>query len=443
MRALKWMVIVALVAAGCGDKTTINNYYSLTNGVITGRVTPADPGTKVMTADSVKVRYADANGLFVLDSLPTGFYHIVIVPVHFSRREFTEVTVTAGQVASLGDVKLSAYPYPFFQSAPADSQDSVGIRASISLYADEPVVLDDLSRLAVITPSLNGDWHEQIRRSKYPGAAVYSFYSAEGMEIATSYRVTIPASVHTTKRTPLGSDLSFGFTTEPLRVQVASFQKGIDDGVSLLNFSPTIRFNAFVEADSLTKAVSFSPHIGGIWVQYGGSSGSMLYTLFATSGVPLQPQTDYRMIIRSDVALTNGLGLPKPDTTRFTTEPYGVIQSYPQNGSRMHCTLCGINLVFNAPMDSASVREAFGLRDAASDTLVPGAFTLTYDLYEMQFVPYGALRPGTVYRYTLSRTARTLTGQTLAQDLAVTFLVESSPWTVEQESSTPDESVWQ
>jgi hypothetical protein len=94
----------------------------------------------------------------------------------------------------------------------------------------------------------------------------------------------------------------------------------------------------------------------------------------------------------------------------------------------MHCTQCGITLEFNTPMDSASVREAFSLRDMEFDTLVTGTFTLSYDPHHMQFIAAGALRSGTVYRYTLSRTARTASGQMLSQNLVVTFQVEDYSW---------------
>jgi hypothetical protein len=428
MRALKWMVIAALVAAGCGDKTTINNYY-FPNGAVSGRITPADPGTMVMTADSVRVKYADANGFFVLDSLPSGVYNIVIIPVHFSRREFKEVTVAAGQIVSLGDIRLSNYPHPFFESFPADGEDSVQVHTYIMLYAAEPVVIDDLRRLATITPTINGAWGEWPTSSETMGELRYVFVTdRDAMRVATEYQVEVPSSVRLLDGDSLGSDLFFSFTTEPLRFQLLGLSEGLMGGVSISDFAPVLWFNSAIDADSLTKAVSFTPPIGGIWVETAKAYGNAQYTFLATSGVPLLPETDYAMIVSDRVALADGLRLPKPDTTRFTTEPYGVIQSYPRNGTRMHCTQCGITLEFNTPMDSASVREAFSLRDMEFDTLVTGTFTLSYDPHHMQFIAAGALRSGTVYRYTLSRTARTASGQMLSQNLVVTFQVEDYSW---------------
>jgi len=433
MRSWKCTVVVGMLLLGCGDETTINNYYSFTNGAISGRVTPNDPGTMVMTADSVKVRYTDANGFFILDSLTTGMYNIVIRPVHFSRRELREVTVAAGQVVSLGNVELSTYPYPFFQSRPANGEDSVRIGSSISLLADGSVMFDDLARLAAITPSLAGDWAEWIG-SKSSRTAQYSFRPSEPMRAGTTYHLMIPASVRTEDGSTLGSDLSLTFTTESLRFSMSRLGEGILGGVSLWGFNPSLWFNADVDADSLTKAISFTPGIEGLWVAAGNNPGSSYFSFLALSGVPLLPQTEYRMILSDAVALADSLRLPRPDTIRFTTEPYGVMDAYPRNGMRTYSPLSSITLIFNTPMDSVSVRTAFSLHVEGLDTLITGSFRWSMGLRRMSFDVDGGLLSRAIYRYTLSRAAHTMSGEQLSQDFTAIFLVEDSPWLGKQNS---------
>jgi len=431
MRSLIWTVVVGALLTGCGDETTINNYYSFTNGAISGRVTPDDPGTIVMTADSVKVRYTDANGFFILDSLTTGMYNIVIRPVHFSRRELRDVTVASGQVISLGNVELSTYPYPFFQSRPADGEDSVRIGSSISLLADEPVMLDDLARQAAFTPSWAGDWEESIG-SKSSRTAQYSFRPSEAMHAGTTYRLLIPASVRTAGGSTIGSDLSLTFISEPLRYSMNRLGEGLMGGVPLWGFNPALWFNADVNADSLTKAVSYTPLIEGIWVATSTNPGSSYFSFLAKSGVPLLPQTEYTMIVSDAVPLAGGLHLLRPDTTRFTTEPYGVTDAYPRNGMRAYWPLSSISLVFNTPMDSVSVRAAFRLQAEDIDTVITGTFRWSMGLRQMSFDVDSVLPSRAIYRYTLSRDAQTMSGDQLSQDFTAVFLVEDSPWAGKQ-----------
>ncbi len=425
MRRLRWLVLLTVVISGCSDKTIINNnYYSFTAGAIAGRVVPGDPGTLVMTSDSVRVKQVDPSGYFVLDSLPTGVYGIVVIPVNYSRREISNLTVAAGQILSIGDVALSNFPYPFYQSAPEDGRDSVRLSTSISLYADERVILDDLASSATITPELNGEWSERSWASKTYGGSQYMFYPTERLRLATDYTVRIPASVHLAGGGTLASDLVLHFTTEPLILKLRSFPSGINGGVPLMEFSPSLSFNVVIDEDSLTKAVRFVPAIQGLWLQTAKGSSGGQYSFMATGTDPLLPETNYLMIISGTVPLDGPRTLPQTDTVRFTTEPSGVIQSYPQNGARMHCTVCSISLVFNAPMDTASVRAAFSLGLFATDSLIPGTITWYSSPRQMQFSPQGALIPGTVYTYRLARSAQTTSGHTMSQDYSASFLVE-------------------
>ena len=433
MRSLIWTVAVGILLAGCGDETTIINNYSFTNGAISGRITPDDPGTLVMTRDSVKVRQTGTNGFFILDSLATGMYDIVITPVHYSRRELRDIPVAAGQIVSLGNLSLSTYPYPFFQSTPTDGADSVRLSSGISFLADEPVMFDDLMRLATITPFLAGEWVESIG-SKNSTVAQYSFRPLEPMRAGTAYRVLIPASVRTMDGSTLGSDLTLTFVSEPLRYTLNRFSEGVLGGVPIWGFNPTLWFNVDVDADSLTKAISFAPSIAGVWVETSSHPASSYYSFLATAGVPLLPRTEYRMIVSDAVPLADSLHLLRPDTVRFTTEPYGVTDAYPRNGMRAYWPLSSITLVFNAPMDSVSVREAFTLLAEEPDTTIAGTFRWSMGLRQMTFDVDSVLPSRTIYRYTLSREARTMSGEQLWQDFTAIFLVEDSPWLGKRES---------
>lgn len=424
MRALKWLLLATVALGGCSEKTIINNYYSFTSGAISGRVVPSDPGTLVMTVDSVRVKHIDANGFFVLDSLPGGVYGIIVTPINYSRREITDVTVAAGQIVSVGDIKLSTYPFPVFQSIPDDGQDSVRLSSTVALHADERIMLEDLTTLATISPLLSGTWREQMRSSKENGPWSYLFNPSERMRVATEYTVGIPGAVRMTSGITLGRELVVRFTTEPLSFKMSRFQQGINGGVPLLEFAPSILFNVTINADSLSKAIRFTPSIPGLWLEAGKGSGGGQYIFMATGTTPLSPETDYMMLVSDTIALDEDLFLTHPDTVRFTTEPAGVIQSYPQNGSRMHCTLCAVTLVFNTLMDTASVQTAFSLRDIATDSLIPGDIDWHSSPRQMQFNPLVGLTPGTIYQYRLARTAQTLSGHQLSQDYSGSFLVE-------------------
>lgn len=454
MRALTGILVVAVLLAGCGDETTINNYYLTPNGAITGWITPVDPGTTVMTADSAHVALIDANGFFLLDSLSPGIYHIVVRPLHYSRREFTGITVIAALAQSLGKIKLATLPYPVFMTKPADGDDSVSTNAYIYLYADEPLNLDDLVAAASFTPPLQGTWQGKgefpkesfvVTAQPIPGVipsspgvqppaaeglsmavggASYFFQPSEPMRLSTTYHVRIPSSVRTLSGDSLEAPLSFQFATEPLGFTMPHFGEGIMGGVPLWSFSPMMNFNAEVDVDSLVKAVSFTPPIEGIWVDVGTAYRGVYYEFLPTMGSPLQAQTEYMMIVRDDVALVDDLRLQRPDTVRFTTEPYGVIDAYPRNGSRVYNPFHTIGLSFNAEMDTLSLRTAFSMYDVATDTVVTGFFRWAIGTRRMAFDISGDLRTGAVYRYTLGRTAQTASGQALTHDFTAVFAVE-------------------
>ena len=421
----KFTLLIAaafLLFAGCTDNIT-NYYYGTDTGAIAGRISPADPGTVISTAAGTYQAAVDDQGYFLFDQLPPGIYHIVVQPTNYSRREIDGVIVDPGQVERLGEITLSTYPYPIYRTYPAAGEDFVRIYSYITLYADETLDLDDLADGTTIHPPLLGAWREGSSKS---GANYrFEFSGPDRLRVGATYQVTIDASVKTAAGVPLGSDLSFGFQTEPLTVSVDLPLPGASGGIPIRDFRPRIGFNEYVHPDSVARAVSFDPSVEGIWLmdQYRDprNDGARYFRFFPTVP-PLLSQTTYALVISDQVALDDGMSLPRPDTTLFTTEPYGVTAAYPANGYPSMSPGVPIRLTFNIEMDVASVEAAFELTEIGGNP-VEGEFAWETNLRQMEFRPGEALNSGAAYKITLSTDARTAAGENLTTDFASYFTV--------------------
>lgn len=415
MKGLMIVLTVSLMLlAACTDHIT-NNYYGTETGTIAGRVSPIDPETAVSTSCGTYQTIVDDNGYFLLNELQPGIYRIVLTPADYSRREIDGVVVNPGITKDLGQIILSTFPYPIYQTKPADGDESVYSRTYISLYTDEALNLEDLTAGTSITPPVEGSWQEL-------SSGLYTFILMNRGQFhpGTIYQVTIDASVKTAAGVPLGSAVSLSFQTEQsaalLTATIELPDEGVFGGVPIWDFQPRIAFNEYVSLDSLTRAVSFNPTIEGIWVLddyrvYAGNRARR-FRFFPTTP-PLSPETTYALIISDQIALDDSLYLPEPDTTFFTTEPYGVTSVYPVNGYTGMSPTAPVSLILNIEMDTASVEAAFTLMEIDGNA-VYGVFDWETNHRRMEFWPDESLHSGNVYKITLSTDARTAFGENLS-----------------------------
>ena len=423
--------VAAVLVLGCGDETTINNYNLTNSGIIWGSINPIDVSTFVRL-DSLRVFVIAEDGKFVFTDVPPGEHVITVEPPNYSRRRISQIEVWPSQVYNLKGIELSNLPYPVYETYPADGDTGILTSKSygIELEADESLDTADLNAKTTIVPSLEGIWHGKSDTNRTRSS--YAFYRDEPssqpdwqrpsrlgrvFRVGTTYNVRIDGAVRTALGVPLGRDIEINFTTEPLNVNVSIPADGLEGGVRLSAFIPTVTFNDSVNIDSLAKAVTFIPAIEGIWL-----AKDQDYALsFLPSSGPLPPATTFRLIVSDQVPLSGVARLGKPDTTMFTTEPIGVTYINPCDG----CSGYGIiSLEFNAPMNHQSVESAFSLTSADGGE-IEGIFRwYSYDRPDrrVSFEPTPPLSSGEIYKATLSTDAHSADGYPIYKEVVSNFL---------------------
>jgi hypothetical protein len=434
------LIILAAVlfVAGCTEKST-NYYYNQPKvSSVSGTVLPADSGTVTASGNIVLIAPIRSDGFFTIDSVPPGMYTVTVEPLHYNQRVLRNVLVSKSSDYFLRGITLSNYPYPIYRTSPVDGAASVGRYNDIYIYADEPLNFDDLSSQVTFDPPLTGTWSDVSCRncSGVEGVATYAFslytsktVSSYGMQLGTSYQVNVPSAVRTLAGVSLGHDVTFNFTTAPLSVNVRIYPGIMLYSVPITNFRPTLEFPICVNVDSLNKAARFEPAISGLWLPVSFYSDSRKCSddnyspslrFYATE--LLSPDTDYRLIISDQVLLADHVRLSKPDTTAFSSEPLGVTTIYPENGATWVAPSCTLLVSFNTSMDTTSVTAAFELREVDGG-VVAGALVWGGSQTAMSFAPAAVLKSGSLYRVTISRTAKTVGGVNLKTDFVSYFAV--------------------
>lgn len=421
------LMVSSVLMFGCSDHVT-DIYVDAELGAIYGYVSPVDSG--IVSAIGRQTVHADiaADGTFRLPDLEPDVYTIVFDPAHHSRREFSRVIVGRSDVI-LGRVSLSTLPFPIHGIAPEDGQDSVAVRSTLpalELHSDRQLDLDDLSGSVRIEPPIGGVWRAYARPH---GQFRYLLGHRSDLQIGKTYSVRIPASVRTREGAPIGADITWQFGTVPLAAAIELPRDDALPGVSFEHFTVEVDFHACIVIDSFLAAVSFDPPIPGAWLP--GSSylwcktepGRAERFRFVPESLPLPAHTDYALTISDRIPLYDDVTLLSPTSRRISTEPFGAIRVFPDDGAIDFHPRRNLELVFNTAMDTVSVVDAFELSIAGGESWGgerfwwPGHRT-------MAFKPVPDLQSGRLYRIALSRAARTALGENLTQELESFFTVE-------------------
>ena len=404
------LALAVIVSVSCEDTTT-NNYYKSDAGGIYGTVSPADSGIVRAIGDREYEAPISGEGFFNLDSLPGGVYRLVVAPNHYSHRELRNLVVTSGQWVRLDNVSLSKHPYPIYRTNPADSATNVYPSNSIVIYADERLVLSHLSNHVQVTPQVQGHWVESPQKDfTWNYTLVPDDQSSPFFKSGTTYQVVIQLT-ETESGTPIAGPVTFSFITRPIEARVYFEPNNGFDEMTIWNFSARLILSECVNNDSVTRGVTFDPEITGMWIPDHGASKmycsdsdwSLAYQFFVTTP-PLTSNTHYRMIIGRQ------LGMVKPDTFYFVTEPIGVSYCYPSNGNTFVPADTYIHLTFNVQMDTATVNRAFSLEELESGKVAGQCFWQSGN-QQMNFVySPSPLKTLGVYKITVTREARTIYG---------------------------------
>jgi len=411
-----FVLTLALLLA-CGDDIT-NIYYENINGAVFGNVVPADSGTAELTGLTNHTVPIDANGFFNFANVPPGTYTLNLRPDNHGRRQFKDVTVGTGVTTQLRDTPISTLPFPIYASYPADNAIGVSAVASIRLYSDEVLDPADLDQRTTIEPPLSGFWVDASLGET--GKFAYEFASASSLQYSTAYQVTIakdsPSSVD------FDADLVLNFTTRDNELRLQLRHQGVHGHVARRGFAVQATVFTCTDSDSIARAVRFEPEISGTWYpqtdpQRCIEPGFGIRHDFAAVDLPLPPLTTYKAIIDH-----RPIGGTKSDTIEFTTEGFEILDVRPRGGYYGVPVDNQVLVIFNEPMDTASVRLAFSVTRNGGDQ-VPGTFEWNDDLTELMWSHWDDPYTTGTYIIKVTTDAKIITGESLDYDWESFFLV--------------------
>jgi hypothetical protein len=404
-------IIVALaLLLACGDDVT-NIYYENINGAVFGNVVPADSGSAELDGLTDHFTPIDANGFFNFANVPPGTYTLIIRPDNHSRRQFRDVVVGSGVTEQFRETAISKTPFPIFAISPQDGATSVSTYLYLRIHSDEYLDPADLNGRTTFQPPLSGIWE----RDDYPSGSedkVYYFEPQSEIRPSTTYRLTIAKESLSPSGVDFDEDLVITFTTQDAYVYMQFSPYRFGGRISRRGFRVSATVSRCCDTDSVAKAIRFEPEIPGNWFPGDAYQRCDDEDLdrehdFVAGGTPLLPKTNYLAIID-----LGPLGSPAMDTAQFLTEGYEVIDVRPRNGYYDVPIDNGVLIIFNEPMDTLSVRQAFSVTRTGGDA-VTGAAGWNDELTDMMWLhPEHPFTTGT-YIIKVKTDAKTASGENL------------------------------
>jgi hypothetical protein len=177
-----------------------------------------------------------------------------------------------------------------------------------------------------------------------------------------------------------------------------------------------IAFNRPVVTSSVVPRFSLTPQDGpplvGQWT-WEDDGASFVFQ----PQRPLQPATQYQLVLRAGVRDELGFRLAEPLSLSLDTVPM-VGLPLPVPGSRNIALDSTIRIPFTRPMDKASVEEELTISPSLDGTL-------TWEEDTLVLTPRGGLAPETIYRVSLSPYVRDASGAPLAQSSRWEFMTQA------------------
>lgn len=420
------LICFATLLWGC-DESPVTGPDTESQAIV-GRVISDEIDVEVSAwqAQLVASTVADDSGYFALEALPIGIYEIHIVAPSGKTLTIHGITVAANETTSLKEIRLTVPTWPLSAVYPRDG--AVGIpplRPNIQIVSTQLLDPASLIASASFEPAIGGTWSASGSRIVPDSYYYYLFSPVTPLEVATRYTLRIGPGLKLYNGQAWNDSLVSTFWTDSLRVQFYgptpyTSSSGYEITPSR-DFNLYIGFNALVNPDSLTAAVTFTPPLQGVWVEDVYYSREAALKFFYTGDAGLRAEQIYVVEIDGAVPLVGSSTLGHDVSLPFTTAAVKVIGSYPRQGDLNHCDGCGIAMRFNSEMDSISCASAFVLESLLGDT-VTGTFNWQAT-DQLAFLSDSLLTAGGVYIARLDTTAQNRWGDHLREPYALYFRV--------------------
>jgi uncharacterized protein YfaS (alpha-2-macroglobulin family) len=254
------------------------------------------------------------------------------------------------------------------------------------LQVDSPLVLtfdQAMDRRSVegafsIEPEVDGDveWAED---------RILVFTPDKEWEREAVYRVAVAATAKSQEGIALREDVGFRFTTtgylEVTQVQPAPGTKEVDmDGTVTVMFNRPVVPLVYVDAlEELPDPLTFSPQVEG----EGEWLNTSIYVFRPKEG--FAPSTTYEVTVEGGLTDTTGGVLSEDYSWVFTTKIPHVVSVSPVDGFQYVAPTSTLKVIFNQPMDTASVESHFTLKRGTLS--LSGTFSWADDKESFEFTP--------------------------------------------------------
>lgn len=332
-------------------------------------------------------------------------------------------------------VEAIDWPPQVIASDPLPGQE-VALDTPITVRFDQPMDQASVAAAFTLDPPVKGElsWPE-------PDTAVFT--PADELELGQTYSVRIADTAGAVNGQTLQEPVEFAVqATGPLRVTQtipADNANAVQtDGIVTVVFDkPVVPLVSSGEQAGLPQPLTFDPPIDGA----GEWTSTSIYRFIPDPA--FAGATTYTVSV--DPTLTDVTGSPLEDapTWRFTTISPDVVLTEPENEKTRVAPDASILIIFNMPMDMASVEAATSL-SAEDGSAVPITF-LWRDNRAVDVTPAAPLPLETTYTLTVAASAASENGAaTLPRDHTNTFTTVSFPaviGTTPADGSTAD--IWQ
>lgn len=323
----------------------------------------------------------------------------------------------SGVVPSLSQPAVQTAPR-VISSFPAQ-REVVGPQSALQIVFDQPMNRASVEAAFAIGPAVNGglSWKDDQTLLYTP---------AGPLQRGAEYHVVIGTSAKSAAEVPLDESFRLDFQVTPnltvSQVIPAPNAENIEAGatITVVFDRPVVPLVTTGEQANLPKPLRLDPPVEGVgeWV------GTAIYTFRPTKA--LAGGALYTATIDSTLTDVDGSPMQGDYRWQFRTVAPQILSVSPQGGSLPLET--SVVVIFNQPMDMASVREAFALRNAKTGGNVAGTLTLENEGAQLVFKPASRLELDTPYRITIAGSARSASGQaTLSNPQTVDFTTVPYP----------------
>jgi hypothetical protein len=342
-----------------------------------------------------------------------------------------EVTVDKSAKAADGESLADAYRFDFqsvgylevAQVVPAPDAQDVEADSTITVIFNRPVVpltavsdpaYEELPQPLALEPAVEGS-------GEWINTSIYAFTPDEALAGGTTYTARIASGLTDTTGGVLEQDYTWTFTTQPPQVTWVS----PEEGGELISVEPTITvtFNMPIDCASAREAFRLSANQGAV----PGAFECEGDTLAFTPDERLAFDTTYSALVDAGVRSTGGgEGMRNGYRWRFTTVPLPrIVETRPYDGQQDASPHAPFEIVFNAPIDPATVMPNLEMTPPISPARVYTYFSDYDNTFRLDF----GTQPSTDYQVRIGPDIADPYGNTIGQSMTVEYRTAPlDPW---------------